>query len=104
MTCNCTNGCPRCGHEQIIREVFNCPGTQRTIRHEHVVRHHHDVVHEYDITHEHEFNTRDVVREREVVRHNDCRTHQPNYCNGDDGCNTHQPRSVRSPFWSGRRW
>ena len=103
MHCTCTDGCQRCGHEQVCREVFNCPGSQRTIRHEHVVRHHHDILHEYDVIHEHEFNTRDVVREREVVKHNDCRTHEPNYC-GDDACSTQRPRPIRPRFWSGRRW
>ena len=100
MNCNCTNGCHRCGSEPVIRQVFNCPGSQRVIRHEHVVRHQHDIIHEYDVIHEHEFNTRDVVREREVVRNNDCRTHEPNYCNDDCG----PMRPVRPRFWSGRRW
>ena len=100
MNCNCTDGCHRCGHQQVTRRVFDCPGTQRVVRHQHVVRHRHDVIHEYDVIHEHEFNTRDVVREREVVRHNDCRTHTPNYCN--DGGD--RPLRPRPPFWSGRRW
>ena len=77
------DGCQRCGREPVIRQVFNCPGTQRVIRHQHIVRHQHNVINEYDIVHEHEFNTRDVVREREVVTHNDSRTHEPNYC-GDE--------------------
>jgi len=102
MDCNCIDGCDRCGREPVIREVFDCPGSQRVIRHEHVVRHHHDVINEYDIIHEHEFNTRDIVREREVVRHNDCRTHEPNYC-----CNDGDPRPrmrARPRSWSRRRW
>jgi len=101
MNCNCTDGCHRCGHESVVRKVFNCPGSQRIIRHEHVVKHQHDIINEYDVIHEHEFNTRDVVREREVVRNNDCRTHEPNYCNNDD-CGPMRP--VRPRFWSGRRW
>ena len=99
MSCNCIRGCHRCGHSQVIREVFNCPGSQRVVKHEHVVRYRHDTIHEYDVIHEHEFNTRDVVREREVVKHNDSRTHTPDYC--DDSCDT---RPSRPRFWSGRRW
>jgi len=101
MDCNCTDGCERCGREPVIREVFNCPGSQRIIRHEHIVRHQHDVIHEFDIIHEHEFNTRDIVREREVVNHVDCRTHEPNYCCDD------RPMQVRPRLrsgWRGRRW
>ncbi|MCL2405081.1 MAG: hypothetical protein FWC92_06000 [Defluviitaleaceae bacterium] len=100
MSCNCTNGCHRCG-QQVIREVFNCPGSQRIVRHEHVVRHQHDIIHEFDVIHEHEYNTRDVVREREVVRHNDCRTHTPDYC--EDSCGTRPSRPRLRP-WGGRRW
>ena len=88
MNCNCTNGCHKCGCEPVIEPVvrreFNCPGTHRVIRHQHIVRHQHDIVNEYDVIHEHEYNTRDVVREREVVKHNDCSTHEPNYCG--DAC------------------
>ena len=100
MNCTCTNGCHQCNREPVIREVFNCPGTQRVIRHEHVVRHQHNTINEYDVIHEHEYNTHDVVRQREVVKHNDCRTHEPNYC--EDKCD---PRPNQRPrFWSGRRW
>jgi len=100
MSCNCVDGCHKCGREPVIRQVFNCPGSQRIVRHEHVVKHQHDVINEYDVIHEHSFNTRDIVREREVVKHNDCRTHEPNYC-GDD-CDT---RQVMPRFWNGgRRW
>ncbi|MCL2365108.1 MAG: hypothetical protein FWC71_10650 [Defluviitaleaceae bacterium] len=102
MNCNCTNGCHQCGHEPVRRQVFNCPGSQRVIRHEHVVKHRHDIINEYDVIHEHEFNTRDVVRERKEVCHNDFTTHQPNYC-GED-CDRGQPMIPRPRFWSGRRW
>ncbi|MCL2356132.1 MAG: hypothetical protein FWC70_03075 [Defluviitaleaceae bacterium] len=101
MNCNCTNGCHACGGEQVIRQVFNCPGTQRVIRHEHIVKHQHDTINEYDVIHEHEYTTRDVVREREVVSHSDCSSHMTNYCGGnDDGCCQSRP-----PVWRGaRRW
>ncbi|MCL2360831.1 MAG: hypothetical protein FWC73_03330 [Defluviitaleaceae bacterium] len=101
MNCTCNEGCNRCGHEPVIREVFNCPGSQRIIKHEHVIRHQHDIIHEFDVIHEHEFNTHDVVREREVVKHNDCRTHEPNYCSDD--CRPQPSRPVRPRFWSARR-
>jgi len=86
MNCSCTDGCHQCGHSPVMRQEFECPGTQRVIRHEHVVKHRHDIINEYDVVHEHEFNTRDVVRERQVVRHNDCSSHEPNYCGTN--CNT----------------
>jgi len=101
MSCNCERGCPRC-QGQVIREIFNCPGSQQVIKHEHIIRHQHDIIHEYDVVHEHEFTTRDVVRERTVENHNDCRTHEPNYC-GDD-CNGHPQMPARPRFWQGRRW
>jgi len=100
MNCNCIDGCDRCRREPVIRKVFNCPGTQRVVRHQHIVRHQHDLINEYEIIHEHEFNTRDVVREREVSRHCDHRTHVPNYC-GDDGC---LRPVMQARFWNGRRW
>jgi hypothetical protein len=80
MNCNCTNGCHLCGGEQVMRQVFNCPGSQRVVRHEHIVNHQHETVHEIDVVHCHEHTTRDVVRERQEVVHNDHRTHVPNYC------------------------
>jgi hypothetical protein len=102
MHCNCTDGCHKCGHEPIMRQVYNCPGSQRVIKHQHVVKYQHDTINEYDIIHEHEYNTRDVVREREVVKHNDCTSHQPNYCKTDDCCDGVMP--VRPLNYWGRRW
>ncbi|MCL1843321.1 MAG: hypothetical protein FWF79_05870 [Defluviitaleaceae bacterium] len=112
MNCNCTDGCAQCGREPVIRQVFNCPGSQRVVRHEHIVRHNHDVVHEFDVIHEHQFTTRDVVREREVVNHDDCRTHAPNYCGDGCGCGGNgcgecgfRPMMRGTRFWNGgRRW
>ncbi|MCL2187546.1 MAG: hypothetical protein FWC16_10585 [Defluviitaleaceae bacterium] len=109
MNCTCTNGCPKCRPEPVIRQVFDCPGTQRVVKHEHIVRHQHDTINEYDVIHEHTYNTRDVVREREVVRHNDYVPHQPNYCGtaceaprtNTCGCT---PMAPRPRFWAGRRW
>lgn len=97
MNCTCNGGCQQC--DPVHRQVFNCPGSQQVIRHQHLVKHRHDIVNEYDVVHEHEYNTRDVVREREVVTHNDCSNHQPNYCG--DGCPVMPPRN-----WGrfGRRW
>jgi len=96
MNCTCSGGCQRCGGNQVRRRVFNCPGSRQVNRHQHIVRHRHDIINEYDVIHEHEFNVHDVVREREVVKHNDCRHHQPNYCEGR--------HTARSRFWNGRRW
>ena len=90
-----------CCQEEPITQVFNCPGSQRVIKHRHIVKHQHDTVNEYDVIHEHEYNTRDVVRESQVVRHNDCSTHTPNYC-GDTGCGGAMP--ARNWNFNARRW
>jgi len=92
-----------------MRQVFDCPGSQRVVKHEHIVRHQHDTINEFDVIHEHTYNTRDVVREREVVRHNDYRPHQPNYCGDGCGevernCGCERPMPYRPRFWQGRRW
>jgi len=111
MHCTCTDGCQLCERDPVIRQVFNCPGTQRVIRHQHIVKHCHDTINEYEVIHEHEYNTRDVVREREVVKHNDCSNHVPNYCGDTCTCGvcviccarvTTMPRGGRNFF--GRRW
>jgi hypothetical protein len=91
----------------VVRQVFDCPGTQRVVKHEHVVRHQHDTINEYDVVHEHIYNTRDVVREREVVLHNDYQPHQPDYCGGETcgtGCCNRPRQTVYPRFWQGRRW
>ncbi|MCL2388381.1 MAG: hypothetical protein FWC89_12680 [Defluviitaleaceae bacterium] len=103
MHCDCTGGCHKCAHETVNRQVFNCPGSQQIIKHQHVVKHQHDVIHEYDVIHEHEYNTRDVVREREVVNHNDCRTHQPIYCNDDCNSTCNVRPTPRNWNFFGRR-
>jgi hypothetical protein len=69
--------------EPVDRREFDCGGTTRTIKHQHIVRHNHDTINEYDIIHEHNYNVYDVVREREVTCRHDHTTHRPNYC-GDD--------------------
>jgi hypothetical protein len=97
--------------EQVIRQVFNCPGTQRVVKHQHIVKHCHDTINEYEIIHEHEYNTRDVVREREVVKNNDYCNHVPNYCGETCGCGTCEnccamaaPMPYRGRGHFGRRW
>jgi len=117
MNCTCTDGCQRCGCEPVQREIFDCPGSQRVNKFEHVIRHRHDIINEYNVIHEHEYNTRDVVMEREVVRHNDHKPYMPNYCGDNcgrndgcgDGCgcdNGCRPpaRTMGTRFWNGRRW
>lgn len=112
MNCTCTHGCNQCRRDPAMRQVFDCPGTQRVVKHEHIVRHQHDTINEFDVIHEHTYNTRDVVREREVVKHNDYRPHQPIYCGDtcEQPCNTcsnpcgYYPMPYRNRYWQGRRW
>ena len=105
----CKDGCPECCPEPVMKQVYNCPGTQKVIRHQHIVKHQHDIINEYDIIHEHEYNTRDVVREREVVKHNNLCNHQPNYCPEPCSCGKCDtccavPRYGRGYNYFGRRW
>jgi len=106
MPCTCTNGCNNCGYEPVIKQVFNCPGSQKVIKHQHIVKYQHDTINEYDIIHEHEYNTRDVVREREVVKQNDYSAYQPNYC--PEPCcepNYYGAGTMYKPMnYLGKRW
>ncbi|MCL2048701.1 MAG: hypothetical protein FWG87_08235 [Defluviitaleaceae bacterium] len=88
MSCNC--GCNErhneCGCEGVRRNVYNCPGSQRVVKHQHVIKYHHDTINEYDVVHEHEYHTRDVVKEREVAKYNTEPPYRPNYCGNGCGC------------------
>jgi hypothetical protein len=64
----------------VNKKIFDCGSDKQVIRHQHIVKHHHDIIHEYDVIHEHNYNYYDVVNERSVCRNNDCRKHEPNYC------------------------